>query len=142
MSHTSSLAYVRVAYIALAVGTIVLGLTVHLHGDALGPTSRDLVGDTIWAAMIAWLVAAIVPRLSLRARSLWAMAICFAVEVSQLYHTPTLDLLRHTTIGQLTLGTGFDPRDLLAYIVGVLAAAFLERTGRLLLGRSSNRAAT
>jgi hypothetical protein len=142
MSHRPLFIYVRLAYVALAFGTIVLGLTVHLHGDVLGPRSRDLVGDAIWAAMIAWLVAAIVPRFSLRARSVWAVAICFAVEVSQLYHTPALDMLRHTTVGQLTLGTGFDPRDLLAYIVGVLAAAFLERSGRLLLGRSSNRAAT
>lgn len=133
--------YARVAYVALALGTIVLGLTVHLYGDALGPTSRDVVGDIIWGAMIAWWVAAIAPDRSLRARSVAAVAICFAVEMSQLYHTPALDMLRRTTVGQLTLGTGFDLRDFLAYTVGVLAAALLERTGRLWLGRSSHRAA-
>jgi hypothetical protein len=47
-----------------------------------------------------------------------------------LVHTPALDTLRRTTIGQLTLGTGFDLRDLLAYTLGVLAAAFLEWTWR------------
>lgn len=134
MSHKAQLIYARVAYVALAFGTIVLGLTVHLHGDALGPTSRDVVGDIIWGAMIAWCVAAIAPGHSLRARSVAAVVICFAVELSQLYHTPALDMLRRTTVGQLTLGTGFDLRDLLAYTVGVLAAAFLERTGRLWLG--------
>jgi hypothetical protein len=130
-----------VVYVALAVGTIGLGLIVHLQGDALGPTSRDVVGDIIWGAMIAWLVAAIAPGRSLRARIVAAVAICFAVELSQLYHTPALDVLRRTTVGLLTLGTGFDLRDLLAYTVGVLAAAFVERTGRLWLGRSSHRAA-
>jgi hypothetical protein len=140
-SHTARFVYARVAYVALAVGTIVLGLTLHLYGDALGPTSRDVVGDIIWGAMIAWWVGAFAPGNSLRARSVAAVAICFAVELSQLYHTPTLDMLRRTTVGQLTLGTGFDLRDFVAYTVGVLVAALLERTGRLWLGRSSRHPA-
>lgn len=123
--------HARLAYVALAVATIVLGLIVHFHGDALGPTARDMMGDAIWAAMIAWWVAAIVPGTSLWTRSVAAVTICFAVELSQLYHTPALDTLRRTTIGQLTLGSGFDPRDLAAYAVGVLVAALLERTVRL-----------
>jgi hypothetical protein len=104
---------------------------VHSYGDALGPTSRDVIGDIIWAAMIAWLIGAIAPDRSLRARILAAVAICFVVELSQLIHNPTLDMLRRTTVGQLTLGTGFDVRDFFAYTAGVLAAALLERTWRL-----------
>lgn len=80
--------------------------------------------------MIAWWVAAVVPGASLRARGIAALAICFAVEASQLYHMPALDALRRTTVGHLVLGSGFDPRDLLAYMLGVLAATFLERTAR------------
>ena len=122
------MSYARVSYIALALATIVLGLAVHFYGDSIGTTSRDVVGDIIWGSMIAWWVGAIAPGKSLRARSVAAAMICFAVELSQLVHTPTLDGLRHTTVGQLTFGIGFDLRDLLAYAVGVLAAAFLERT--------------
>jgi hypothetical protein len=125
------MSYARIAYVALAIATIVLGLAVHLYGGALGPTSHDVIGDVIWAAMIAWLVGAIAPGRSLQARSVAAVVICFLVELSQLFHTPALDILRRTTVGQLTLGTGFDLRDLLAYTVGVLAAALLERTWRL-----------
>ena len=36
--------------------------------------------------------------------------------MSQLYHTPTLDAIRATQAGQLVLGSGFDPRDLAAYV--------------------------
>jgi len=37
----------RVAYVALALATILLGLTLHLYGEALGPTTRDVVGDIL-----------------------------------------------------------------------------------------------
>ena len=118
--------YSRAWYAALALGTIALGLGVHWYGDIFGPTLRDVLGDALWAAMIAWCVAVLVPTASLRLRSVVALAICFVVEVSQLYHTPALDALRRTTAGQLTLGSGFDPRDLCAYALGVLAAALFE----------------
>jgi hypothetical protein len=55
------------------------------------------------------------------------LAICFAVELSQLYHAPALDALRETTAGHLVLGSGFDPRDLIAYAAGVCAAALVDR---------------
>lgn len=120
----------RATYLVLALATMGLGLIVHQYGGALSPTSRDVLGDIIWATMIAWWIGAIAPRASLRARVVMAMGICFAVEVSQLYHSPALDAVRRTTIGQLTLGSGFDTRDLIAYTVGVLFTAFLERTWR------------
>lgn len=125
----------RLVYAGLAVATIVLGLSVHLNGAALGSTSRDVAGDALWAAMLSWWAGALAPARPLSARSAAALTICFVVEASQLLHTPTLDLLRRTTIGRLTLGSGFDPRDLLSYSVGVLAAAFLEWSGRRWLGR-------
>jgi hypothetical protein len=125
-ARIAPLRFSRVWYAALALGTIALGLGVHWYGNFLGPTLRDVLGDALWAAMIAWCVAVLVPSASLRNRSVVALAICFLVEVSQLYHTPALDALRRTTAGQLTLGSGFDPRDLFAYALGVLAAVLFE----------------
>ena len=116
----------RAAYASLAVATITLGLAVHLGGAALPPAVRDFAGDALWAAMLAWWVAALAPRLSLRVRGAVALGACYAVEASQLYHAPALDALRATTAGHLVLGSGFDPRDLLAYAVGVLAAVLTE----------------
>ncbi len=117
----------RALFIALALGTIALGLGVHWRGGALHATLRDVIGDALWAAMIAWWVGAIAPRASLRMRALGALTLCVGVEVSQLAHTTLLDALRSTTAGHLVLGNGFDPRDLVAYTLGVLVAAFLER---------------
>jgi hypothetical protein len=114
-------------YVALAVGTIVLGLVVHGRGGALSPVVRDLLGDALWAAMAAWWIAAVAPAIRLAWRAAVALAFCFAVEFSQLIHLPALDALRRTTVGHLALGSGFDRRDFAAYAAGVLAAVLLER---------------
>jgi len=117
----------RVPFVALALGTIALGLAVHWHGSALAPAPRDVAGDALWAMMIAWWAGALAPNASLRARGGAALAICVAVEVSQLVHSPALDALRATSAGHLVLGSDFDLRDIAAYALGVLAAVVLER---------------
>jgi hypothetical protein len=117
----------RASFIALALGTIALGLGVHWRGGALGSTLRDVLGDALWAVMVAWWVGAVAPAASLRIRAAAALAVCVGVEMSQLYHTTALDAMRNTTAGSLVLGSGFDPRDLMAYTLGVLVAAVLER---------------
>ena len=116
----------RAIYVAAALVTIAVGLLVHLGGSMLPPSVRDVLGDALWAAMIAWWLGALAPTARLLARAAIAYAICAAVEFSQLYHTPSLDAVRNTTPGQLALGSGFDTRDLVAYAAGVAAAAVLE----------------
>ncbi|MEQ1692425.1 MAG: DUF2809 domain-containing protein [Gemmatimonas sp.] len=122
----SRLSRVRLTYLALGCATIAVGLTVHWSGDALRADVRDVAGDALWAMMIAWGIGALVPSASLRVRGAVALAICFAVELSQLLHTPMLHAVRSTTVGQLVLGSAFDARDLGAYAFGVLAAVLLE----------------
>lgn len=126
----------RTRYIALAVVTIALGLAVHRGGGALSPVVRDVLGDAIWAAMVVWWIAAIAPAVRVAWRAGAALAFCFAIEFSQLFHSPPLDALRQTSGGQLALGSGFDPRDLAAYAAGVLAAVLLERA---IVGHRSDR---
>jgi hypothetical protein len=117
----------RSRYVALAAGTIVVGLTVHLRGSFLPPAVRDGLGDALWAAMVTWGIAAIAPSIRRPWRATLAVAICFGVEFSQLVHLPALDAIRRTTAGHLVLGSGFDPRDLPAYVAGVIAAVLLDR---------------
>lgn len=116
----------RAIYIALALATIAVGLLVHLRGAALGTVARDVLGDALWAAMIFWWTGALVPHARLVVRGVAAWAICGTVELSQLFHTPTLDAVRATRVGHLFLGSGFDPRDLAAYAAAVVGAALLE----------------
>jgi hypothetical protein len=116
----------RLWYLALAIGTIELGLFVHVRGTALSAVARDMLGDALWAVMILWCVSVVAPSARPMTRAAVALALCWAVEASQLYHAPTVDALRATTAGHLVLGSGFDPRDLAAYAAGVLTAALLE----------------
>jgi hypothetical protein len=112
----------RLIYAGLALGTIALGLLVHLRGGGLPATVRDVLGDALWAAMIVWWVSALAPAMRPWRRYLFAYLVCALVELSQRFHTPALDALRATRLGHLVLGSGFDARDLLAYACGVGAA--------------------
>ena len=120
----------RLGFAALALGTIAVGLFVHWRGTLLPAALRDVLGDALWAMMIAWWIGAMAPNTRATPRAGLALAICWTVEVSQLYHTPLLDRWRLTTPGELILGSGFDPRDLGAYTLGILAAMIFELTVR------------
>jgi hypothetical protein len=71
-----------------------------------------------------------------------ALATCWLVEASQLVHVAWLDAVRATRVGHLVLGSGFDPRDLVAYVAGVMVAIVLERAwrGRRVRGASGEHA--
>jgi hypothetical protein len=129
----------RAIYVALALVTICVGLLVHLRGTGLDPVVRDMCGDALWATMIAWWIGALAPLATVTWRGVAAYAICAVVEISQAFHTPTLDAVRATRPGQLVLGSGFDPRDFVAYAIGVGAAVAIERMRRRSRTIPSNR---
>ena len=126
-TRPATTASLRLRYLALAIGTIAVGLTVHRDGTRLAPRLHDVLGDALWAMMIVWWIGVAVPRVALRTRALVALAVCVAVESSQQFHTPMLDAIRRTVPGHLVLGSGYDPRDFVAYAAGVFAAALLVR---------------
>jgi uncharacterized protein DUF2809 len=128
--YSAAMLRTRLVFVGTALATIVVGLVVHWWGGALPKALRDFLGDALWAMMIYWWIGAGVPNGRLDRRALVALAVCWVVEVSQLFHTPMLDGWRQTTVGQLVLGSGFDPRDLGAYALGVLAAWSLELKAR------------
>lgn len=116
----------RRPFVVLVVMTIVAGLAVHLGGSPLPDAVQDFTGDLLWATMMVWWAGVAVPALSGYTRAATAYLVCVAVELSQLWHTPALDAVRATTPGHLVLGSGFDPRDLVAYLAGVSLAALIE----------------
>jgi hypothetical protein len=113
----------RVNFVAAAVLTMATGLFVYTNGALLGPIAHDMLGDGLWAAMIAWLAGALAP--DTRVRGAAAYEFCVGIELSQLYHAPTLDALRATRLGHLVLGSGFDTRDLVSYAMGVGVAVLV-----------------
>ena len=78
----------RLGFVALALGTIAVGLAVHWRGTLLPPTLGDPLGDALWAMMIGWWIGALAPATRPAPRAGLALAICWMVEISQLYHAP------------------------------------------------------
>lgn len=116
----------RLRYLAFASATIVAGLLLQALRSGLPMAAADILGDALWGMMIYWLVGAALPETGRLRRTVIALATCWAVEFSQLHHAGWLDSWRATTLGRLVLGSGFDPRDLAAYGLGVLGGVRLE----------------
>jgi hypothetical protein len=107
---------------------MLLGLASRRYGYWLPWWAAAYAGDALWALLVFWLVGLGRPRW--RSRGVASAAWCFAIaiEISQLYHAPWLDALRHTTLGSLVLGQGFLWSDIGCYTVGVLVGYALERS--------------
>ena len=117
----------RVRYFALGAAVMVVGLAVHLRGPSLPADARDVIGDALWATMMASFVSAIFPSQRAWQRYATALAVCYAVEFSQLSQLAALRHVRSTLLGRLALGSGFDPRDFAAYALGILIFIALDR---------------
>lgn len=115
----------RLAPFLAACATIALGLLWRSPLLPLPSLVAKYGGDALWAVMVFFLVRGANPRLSIRASSAVALAICWLIELSQLYRAPWLESIRHTRIGHLVLGSTFNPPDLLAYALGVGIGALL-----------------
>jgi len=76
-------------------------------------------GDTLWAVMVFVGIGWLAPRWSSFRVAVVALVVSYSTEVSQLYHAPWIDTLRHNRIGGLVLGYGFLWSDLACYTVGV-----------------------
>ena len=63
------------------------------------------------------------------------MSFSVAVEVSQLYHAPWIDSIRHTTLGGLILGFDFLWSDLVCYAVGVGLGVLVDVIGGIVPGK-------
>lgn len=58
--------------------------------------------------------------------ALFAVLVCFTIELSQLYQAPWIIAIRKTIIGHYILGQGFLYSDLIAYSFGVFIAYNLD----------------
>ncbi|MEO0469779.1 MAG: DUF2809 domain-containing protein [Bacteroidota bacterium] len=105
---------------------IPLGLGSRRFASELPAFIADYAGDTLWAMLVYWLFAFLIPTAKIRTLVVAALLFSYGIEVSQLWQTDWLDALRDTTLGKLVLGRGFLWSDFLCYTVGILAGAALD----------------
>lgn len=116
----------RITYALLALGTVLLGLfsrssaLEHYHFIVM------YVGDSLWALLVYWLMRFFVPQKSHWLSAIVALLFAFSIEVSQLYQADWINAIRHTRLGGLVLGFGFQWTDLVAYSVGIAFGATLD----------------
>ena len=114
----------------LLAATVALGLAVRFCGMGQPPFVAKYGGSAAWAAMIYWVVSAVLPRLDMVRVTLITGGIATAVEFFKLYHSPGMDAFRLTLPGILLLGRHFSLWDILAYWIAICAAALLDRSLR------------
>jgi len=113
--------------LSLAIVVVIfLGLASRRYPWLFPAMLGDYPGDALWATSAYLGVVFVSPSISLRIAAAVALAISFGVEFSQLYHAPWIDSVRDTTAGRLVLGSGFDPVDLAAYVVGVVIGGVIH----------------
>ncbi len=121
----------QIVLIALAS---LLGIGSRRYAHALPWFIAAYAGDTLWALAAFLGFGLILPKATTRMVAILAMAFSVVIELSQLYHAPWIDSIRHTIIGGLILGFGFLWSDLACYAVGVGLGALIEilwfRVGR------------
>ncbi|MDO7843305.1 ribosomal maturation YjgA family protein [Sphingomonas immobilis] len=87
---------------------------------------RPYLGDSL-AVVLVYLAIRACIRLGVTPAVLAAVAIAFAVEVSQYFHLVRLLGLEWSAVARCVLGTGFDPQDFAAYLAGGALAFAGER---------------
>jgi hypothetical protein len=124
---------VQIILIALAC---LLGIGSRRYAHALPAFIAAYAGDTFWALAAFLGFGVILLRASTLRVALLAMAFSVAVELSQLYHAPWIDSIRHTTLGGLVLGFDFVWSDLACYALGVGLGVLVDFIGGIVRGKA------
>jgi hypothetical protein len=116
----------RGIYFLWLAAVVCLGLLSRSELVGLSPFWAKYVGDALWALMFFVIVALALPSRSTLVVAAVALAICCAIELSQLYHAPWIDAARETRLGKLLLGSVFAWGDFVAYLAGVVTGVATE----------------
>ncbi len=109
----------RIIWSAAFVGVIVLGLASRQHTHIFPAFLGKYPGDSLWALMVFCGIGLCFPSWSTKQIALWALAVSYADEFSQIYQAEWINTIRATTIGHLILGSAFAWFDMLAYTTGI-----------------------
>jgi hypothetical protein len=113
-------------WIALIILSAFLGIGSRHYAEHLPGFLAAYAGDTLWALVAFLGIGLLLRRVSTWAVAVLALSFSVLIEMSQLYHAPWIDSIRHTTLGGLALGYGFLWGDLACYAVGVGLGVVIE----------------
>lgn len=116
----------RIIYLIAVIVVVILGLSSRRYSRVLPEFLASYAGDTLWALTAFLGIGVLFPRWSTVRVSVTALLFAFAIELSQLYHSPWVEQIRHTRVGGLILGYGFLWSDILCYGVGITIGYVLE----------------
>ena len=114
----------RLIYIFLVITTIVIGLL--SRADFIPKLIYPYLGDVLYALMVFFLLGLLFPSMPSIKLTLFAIIICFLIELSQLYQADWINAIRNTRFGGLLLGYGFLWSDLISYFIGGLLGLTIE----------------
>jgi len=111
----------RLIYAIVICSVILLGLASRQIGGI-----PLFIGDILWAVMIFFITRFLFLHTKVKTLVFLSFAICYLVEISQLYQAEWINVIRATLLGRLVLGQGFSWGDLISYSVGIAMAAWIE----------------
>lgn len=124
----------RLHYLLLMVVTVLAGLASRRFSSPEWTTLY--LGDALWALMVFFGFAFLFKRKSTLWVGVAALGFSYLIEVSQFYHAPWINAIRHNRIGGLVLGFGFLWSDLVCYtagmVLGILVDSYLQTTKKRL----------
>ena len=116
----------RLVYTVIIILTIVTGLLVRIKKEWFPDVVNLYLGDALYAFMMYYIVSFVFVKKKMKFRGLYSLIICYIIEFNQLYQADWINTIRQTIPGKLILGSGFLDTDLLAYLLGVVAALCVD----------------
>lgn len=117
----------RVLLLACILAVIILGLASRRYPILFPELLGKYPGDALWSMMVYFGWALFKPSAPPYRIAIFTLVTSCLIEVSQLIQTPWLNIIRHTTLGYLVLGTVFSWYDIFSYAVGVILGFYLDR---------------
>ena len=113
-------------YLGMSIATMLAGLVLRLAPLGLPYAITKWGGSGLWAAMVYWLAAMLLPFRRVLTVAAVAGALAGLVELTRLYHAPGLDAFRRTLAGVLLLGSVFSYWHLVVYWAAIALAAIVD----------------
>jgi hypothetical protein len=104
-----------------------LGLPARLIQDRLPAWYTLYFGDYLWAMLLFFTCALMLRNTGTFKVAVITLSFTYLVEISQLFQPGWLEYLRSIKLFALLLGYGFLWSDIIAYTLGVLTAAYMDR---------------